>query len=151
MYAIRGNYYHQLENGTFLDFSLAEVVRCYQSSFLVTPRLTRSCDWVTSLTDEQTSLRPRVAQFMSLFPLSFLVYHLPEFFVFLFFFFFGLFRAAPAAYGRFQARGPVGAAVDTGLLQSHATPNLSHICDLHHRSWQHQILHPPPPPSKPRD
>ena len=23
-----------------------------------------------------------------------------------------------------------------------AMPDLSHICDLHHRSWQHQILNP---------
>ena len=34
----------------------------------------------------------------------------------LFFFFFGLFRAAPAAYGSSNAKGPIGA-VATGLAQ----------------------------------
>jgi len=42
--------------------------------------------------------------------------------LFFFFFFFGLFafsRAAPAAYGGSQARGPIGA-VATGLRQTHS-------------------------------
>ena len=42
--------------------------------------------------------------------------------VFVFFFvFFAFARAAPAAYERSQARGPIGA-VATGLHQSHSNP-----------------------------
>ena len=48
-------------------------------------------------------------------------------------FFFGLFRAASAAYGGFQARGPIRAV---------AMPELSHICDLPHSSRQHWVLNP---------
>ena len=42
-----------------------------------------------------------------------------EGFSFLFSFFWGLFRAAPAAYGGSQARGRIGA-VATGLRQGHS-------------------------------
>ena len=48
------------------------------------------------------------------------------------FFFFWLFRAAPLAYGSFQARRQIGAAA----------------AGLHHSSWQRWI---PNPPSKARD
>ena len=41
---------------------------------------------------------------------------------------FCLFRAAPTAYGGSQARGPM--------------LDLSLVCDLHHKSGQHQILNP---------
>ena len=51
------------------------------------------------------------------------------FFFFFFFFFFLLFRAAPEAYGGFQARGPMGATWDP-----------SQVCDLDRRSRQRQIL-----------
>ena len=61
-------------------------------------------------------------------------------FLFLFLFF-CLFRAAPMAYGGFQARGLIGA-VATGLYHSQATSDLSHVCDLHHSSQQRQILNP---------
>ena len=57
----------------------------------------------------------------------------------LFFFFFCLFafsRAAPMAYGGYQARGLIGA-VATGLCQHY-----SNICDLHHSSQQYRILNP---------
>ena len=47
------------------------------------------------------------------------------------------FRAVPAAYGGSQARGPVGA-----MLLATATPDPSHICNLHHSLWQRQILNP---------
>ena len=33
-------------------------------------------------------------------------------------------------------------AADTGLHHNHAMPDQSHVCDLHHSSWQHQILNP---------
>ena len=50
--------------------------------------------------------------------------------------------AAPAAYGGSQAKGPIGA-VDAGpYTTATAMPDLSCICDLHHSSWQHQILNP---------
>ena len=45
----------------------------------------------------------------------------------LFVFVFCLFRAAPATYGGFQARGLIGAVA----------------AGLHHSSQQHQILNPP--------
>ena len=44
-----------------------------------------------------------------------------------------LFRATPAAYGSFQARGRIGAA---------AMQDPSHICNLHHSLWQCWILNP---------
>ena len=54
---------------------------------------------------------------------------------------FWLFRATPAAYGGSQARGWIGATV-ASLCHRPATPDLSHVCYLHHSSWQCQILNP---------
>ena len=42
-----------------------------------------------------------------------------------------LFRATPSAYGGSQARGRIRAT---------ATPDPSHVCNLHHSSWQQWIL-----------
>ena len=64
-----------------------------------------------------------------------------SFFSFLFFFFFGLLRAAPVAYRDSQARGQIGA-LAVGLHTVILTPDLSHVCDLHHSSQQHRILNP---------
>ena len=50
-----------------------------------------------------------------------------------------LFRAAPTAYGGFQARGQIGA-VASGLRHSHSTT--SSVCNLQHSSQQHWILNP---------
>ena len=58
-----------------------------------------------------------------------------------FFYFFCLFRATPAAYGGSQARGWIGA-VATGLHHTEIIQDLSHVCDLHHSSWQCQIHDP---------
>ena len=58
---------------------------------------------------------------------------------FLSFFFFFLFRAAPMAYGSPQFRGQIGAAAGA-YATAIATPDLSHICNLHHTLWQCQIL-----------
>ena len=66
-------------------------------------------------------------------PLTFMFNSRLFFFSFLFFFF--LFRAAPAAYGGFQARSLFGAAA-AGLHHSHSSGDLSHACDLHHSSQQ---------------
>ena len=55
------------------------------------------------------------------------------------FFFFCLFRAAPAAYGGSQAKGPFGA-VALAYATATATPDLSHVCDLHRSSRQPWIL-----------
>ena len=60
-------------------------------------------------------------------------------FVLFFFFFFLPYRATPMANGGSQARGWIGAAA-AGLRHSIATRGLSHVCDLHHSSWQCQIL-----------
>ena len=51
----------------------------------------------------------------------------------LLFMYFCLFRAASVAYGDAQDRGQIGA-VATGLHHSHAMPDLSHVCNLHHSS-----------------
>ena len=59
------------------------------------------------------------------------------FFVFVFFFFL-LFRVEPDAYGGSQAKGTVGATAITAI----ATSDPSNVCNLHHSSWQHQILNP---------
>ena len=56
-------------------------------------------------------------------------------------FFFSLFRGAPVAYAGFLARGQIRAAT-ASLHHSHLTPNPSCICDLHHSSWQCEILNP---------
>ena len=57
------------------------------------------------------------------------------------FFFFCLFRATPMAHGGSKARGRIGA-VATGLCQSHSNTGLSSVCNLHHSSWQRQLLNP---------
>ena len=49
--------------------------------------------------------------------------------------------ATPATYGNSQARGPIGI-VAASLHHSHAMWDLSLVCDLHHSSWQCQILNP---------
>ena len=58
-----------------------------------------------------------------------------------FFFFFGVFRATPAAYGSSQSRCQIGA-VAPAYATATATWDPSHVFDLHHRSWQHRILNP---------
>ena len=50
-------------------------------------------------------------------------------------------RATPAAYGDSQARGQIGA-VAVGLHRATAMPDPSHVCHLHHNSWQRWILNP---------
>jgi len=69
--------------------------------------------------------------------------HSPFFLSFFFFFlsFFCLFRAPPMAHGGCKARDRIGA-VAAGLPTATAMPDPSHICDLHHSSWQCQILNP---------
>ena len=57
------------------------------------------------------------------------------------FFFFGLFRAHPVACGSSQARGQTRA-VAASLLTAKATPDPSHVCDLHCSSLQCRILDP---------
>ena len=54
------------------------------------------------------------------------------------FFFFFFFRATPMAHGSSQAKGQIGAQP----LAYAATRDLSCICDLHHSTWQYQILNP---------
>ena len=65
------------------------------------------------------------------------------FFVFLsfFFFFFWLFRVSPMTHGNSQARGPIRTTAAPHTTAT-ATPDPSHICNLHRSSWQHQILNP---------
>ena len=60
------------------------------------------------------------------------------FFFFGFVLFFCVFRPAPAAYGGSQARGPIRATA----ASLHRRSDPSHVCDLHHSSWQHRILDP---------
>ena len=56
-----------------------------------------------------------------------------------FLFFLLPFRATPAAYGGYQARGLIRA-ITTGLHHSHS--NLGSFCNVHHSSQQCQILSP---------
>jgi len=66
------------------------------------------------------------------------------YFILFYFIVFCLFRATPKAYGSSQARGPIRPAA-AGLHHSHSNarlPGLSHVCDLHHSSWQRRILNP---------
>ena len=63
-------------------------------------------------------------------------------FDFSFFFFFSfLFRATRSAFGESQARGLIRATA-AGYTTAIATPDLSHVCDLHHSSQQRRILTP---------
>ena len=63
-------------------------------------------------------------------------------YLFLFFGLFGISWAAPVAYGGSQARGLIGA-VATGLyIRATASQDPSHVCKLHHSSWQCWILNP---------
>ena len=59
------------------------------------------------------------------------------FYCLLFYFIVFYFRATPTAYGGSQARGLIGA-----YTTATAMPDLSRVCDLHHSSWQPQILSP---------
>ena len=77
---------------------------------------------------------------------SCLLFTLPQSFlfwgsIFKYIYIYLLFRTALRAYGGSQARGLIEATA-TSLCQSHSDANPSHICDLHHRSWQRQILIP---------
>ena len=65
----------------------------------------------------------------------------PVFILFYFILISGLLGAKPMAYRSSQARDRIRA-VAASLHHSHSTPDLSHVCDLHHSSWQHQILNP---------
>ena len=56
-------------------------------------------------------------------------------------FFFLLFRAPPTAYGGSQARGRIWATA-AACITATTTQDQSHVCDLHHSSWQHWILSP---------
>ena len=56
---------------------------------------------------------------------------------------FRLLRAAPAALGGSQARGPIGTvAAASATATATATRDPSRDCDLHHRSQQSRILNP---------
>ena len=57
-------------------------------------------------------------------------------------FFFLLFRAAPAAYGDSQVRGPNRATAAGPHTTAIAMQDPSHICDLHHSTWQRRVLNP---------
>ena len=51
------------------------------------------------------------------------------------------FRATSVVYGSSQARGHIRAAAATYATAT-ATRDLSHVCNLHHSSWQCHILNP---------
>ena len=63
-------------------------------------------------------------------------------FFFFLFFVFCLFRAIPAAYGGSQARGLIGATELPAYTTATATPEPSHVCNVHHSSQQCQIVNP---------
>ena len=45
-------------------------------------------------------------------------------------------------YGGSQARGQIRAVAALAYTTATATLDLSHVCDLHHSSWQCRILNP---------
>ena len=55
-------------------------------------------------------------------------------------FFFFFFRAVPVAHGSSQARGWIGAVAAGLYTTATETQDPSHICNLHHSSWQRWIL-----------
>ena len=59
----------------------------------------------------------------------------------LFYFSYLLFRAAPAAYGRAQARVELELQLPAYAIAT-PTPDLSCICDLRQSLWQYWILNP---------
>ena len=63
-------------------------------------------------------------------------------FVFVLFFFFGFFRAAPLAYGSSQARGWIRATYLPVYITATATPDVSRVCDPYHSSQPCWILNP---------
>ena len=67
---------------------------------------------------------------------------IPKFSVYLFTYLFLLFRAACAAHGGSHARGWIGTAATVAYTTATTMPDPSHICNLHHSSWQHCILNP---------
>ena len=75
----------------------------------------------------------------SLLPGSLHLFYFISPLAFFFFFFFCLFRAASAGYGGSQARGQIGATA-AGLHQSHSNTSGCSARNLHHSSWQHQLM-----------
>ena len=59
---------------------------------------------------------------------------------FFFFFIFWLFRAAPTAYGSYQARGSNWGCSFPAYTTATETMDLSRVCNLHHSSWQPKYL-----------
>ena len=78
--------------------------------------------------------------FCTIFALSSPLYVSLQTSLFAFFFFPLDFRAAHAAYGSSQARGPIGASTATATAT--ATQDPSWVCDLPHSSRQCWILNP---------
>ena len=62
--------------------------------------------------------------------------------VFCFLGFFLLFRATPTAHRGSRARVPLGELQLQATVTATAMPDPSHICNLLHSSWPHQILNP---------
>ena len=58
-----------------------------------------------------------------------------------YYFVFRLFRAAPAAYGSFQASGQIKLQL-LACTTATAMPDPSHVFDLYHSLWQHWIFNP---------
>ena len=57
-------------------------------------------------------------------------------------FFFCIFRATSTAHGSSQARCQIRVIAAGPDPTATATWDPSHVCDLHHGSWQHRILNP---------
>ena len=73
----------------------------------------------------------------SIFPM---LYNNNYYYYYLFIYFL-LFRAAPMAYG-VSRLGVESELQLPAYTTATATPDTSHVCNLHHSSWQHQILNP---------
>ena len=76
---------------------------------------------------------------ISIFVYLHMYIYFSEFLFYIFFFFLSIFRASPVVDWSFWARGwIIAAAAAASLCHSHT--DLSCVCDLHHSSWQCQIL-----------
>ena len=111
----------QLENCFFMFCLFSGTQSYYKTMIVVMFKLLQYCQVVNLVTT-----------------LKIYVLFLPAFFFFSFFFcLFAFPRATPMAYGGSQARGLIGT-VAAGLCHSCRNGG----CDLHHSSWQRQILNP---------
>ena len=112
--------------GSHVSVAMAEAGSCSSNS---TSSLgTSMCCRCGPKKQKKKKKKKKIPNVLSFFP-----------FFFFFFFFFGLFRA-----DLWHMKVPrIGVELELWLLATAtATPDPSHVCDLHHSSWQPRIFNP---------